>query len=749
MEDLNSFIESLRTYTDNRTKYTQVREVVPIEDWVNDEYYVGPAGMNLYPYWKQKMIEVFSKPTNEIIVTGGLGTGKSTFGIFCLIRKLYELSCYKNVPALFQLMPGSPITFIYFTITKIQAERTGFGQLRNAIDLIPYFRDLFARDEHISSMLKFPEDIRFIYGSSAAHSIGMNLIGSILDEANFFNAKASANMSDYSKVAELYTAIVNRGRSRFRTSKQDSSLSILISSNTTASSFVENHIQEVKHEPNVAIINTRVWEVKKPGTYSDERFWVFIGSDMLDATVINDINEVFQFLDTLNLPRPDTDKIEDIFKIYPQIQEYFIDVPIDFRKQFDLNVISSLQDVAGISVAPSGRLFSSTKLYGDMCNSKQSHPFTKEQIVVTTADDVPIKSYLRKDWFPQKRWKKRYIHIDQSLSHDSTGIAMSYIDRFIKAESGLYEPIIDTELLIRINPPKPPAQISISKVREFILYLREYYDLDFGYISLDSFGSEESLQILEKEGINCGTLSVDRTDRPYLSLISLIYDHRLESYHYEPLRKELFELVHLREQGKVDHPSDGCFTYDTKILLPNGTSVAIGELAESNDKRIEIFAYDLEKKEFVVAKTKNIFKTKTVTRLCSIIDNNGNVTDCTEDHKFLLSNNRWKRAKNLKPGDKLKSFNNAVILDTQISKVSPTQVYDMEVPYFSNYIIEPGVVVHNSKDICDAWCGSVWNALTQSVDEVPNTSLSSFTDTVNVNKEDSEWKPITEDELKS
>jgi hypothetical protein len=45
MEDLNSFVESLRTYTDNRTKYTQVREVVPIEDWVNDEYSSEPYSL--------------------------------------------------------------------------------------------------------------------------------------------------------------------------------------------------------------------------------------------------------------------------------------------------------------------------------------------------------------------------------------------------------------------------------------------------------------------------------------------------------------------------------------------------------------------------------------------------------------------------------------------------------------------------------------------------------------------------------
>ena len=37
-------------------------------------------------------------------------TGKSTAGCFCIIRKLYELSCYVNIPTLFGLMPGTLIS---------------------------------------------------------------------------------------------------------------------------------------------------------------------------------------------------------------------------------------------------------------------------------------------------------------------------------------------------------------------------------------------------------------------------------------------------------------------------------------------------------------------------------------------------------------------------------------------------------------------------------------------------------------
>ena len=249
--------------------------------------------MSLYPYWKEKIIEIFDEnrdtAINEVIITGGLGTGKSTAGCFCIIRKLYELSCYVNIPTLFGLMPGTLISFMYFTVSKTQAELTGYGQIKQIIDSIPYFKEMFSRNDKLQSMLVFPENLLLFYGSSNAHSIGMNMIGSILDEANFFQNGAqnpTKSAVEYSKIQEMYTSIVNRTKSRFKSQKMDASLSILISSNTTSSSFTDKRIKEVEGDDNVLIINARVWDVKPKGTYSDEMFWVFTGSDLLDPYVV-------------------------------------------------------------------------------------------------------------------------------------------------------------------------------------------------------------------------------------------------------------------------------------------------------------------------------------------------------------------------------------------------------------------------------------------------------------------------------
>lgn len=187
----------------------QIREIVPIEEWINSEYYCGADVKKLYPFWKDLICDIFrdgKQNYNQIVLTGGLGTGKSTCGLYIVLRKLYELSCYKNVAGLFGLMSNTMTAFLYFSLTKYQAERSGFAQLRLIIDGIPYFKELFQRNKYRNSTLDFPENIRVFYGSSTADMIGMNVISAIIDEANFFGDSSGSEV-DLGSVEELYNKI--------------------------------------------------------------------------------------------------------------------------------------------------------------------------------------------------------------------------------------------------------------------------------------------------------------------------------------------------------------------------------------------------------------------------------------------------------------------------------------------------------------------------------------------------------------
>ena len=55
----------------------QIREIVPIEEWINSEYYCGADGVKkLYPFWKDLICDIFrdgKQNYNQIVLTGGIG----------------------------------------------------------------------------------------------------------------------------------------------------------------------------------------------------------------------------------------------------------------------------------------------------------------------------------------------------------------------------------------------------------------------------------------------------------------------------------------------------------------------------------------------------------------------------------------------------------------------------------------------------------------------------------------------------
>lgn len=73
---------------------------------------------------------------------------------------------------------------------------------------------------------------------------------------------------------------------------------------------------------------------------------------------------------------------------------------------------------------------------------------------------------------------------------------------------------------------------------------------------------------------------------------------------------------------------------------------------------------------------------------------------------------------------------NKVILSEEVP------VYDIEVPLTSNFALSAGVFVHNSKDVMDAWAGSVWNALIYSADEMPQANSETVPRFIHLDVED-------------
>ena len=215
-DTLANLIDTITEMKDSERKAARLRKIVPIEEWINDTYYVGPDALSIYPYWKRHIINIFNSPIriNEVILTGGLGTGKTTIANIILLRKIYELSCYNNIPALFNLMTSSKIMLAYFNLNLGQALLTGYGQLKEMIDNCPYFQEHFSRNIKKDSEITWPQANMMVrFASGTQHTIGTNLIGSVLDEANFFSKTekiTEANLVIQDKAKQIYTETRNR-----------------------------------------------------------------------------------------------------------------------------------------------------------------------------------------------------------------------------------------------------------------------------------------------------------------------------------------------------------------------------------------------------------------------------------------------------------------------------------------------------------------------------------------------------------
>ena len=530
----------------------QVREIIPIEEWVESSYYSGPV-CRMYDFWKEKIVEVFRKGINEVIVIGSIGGGKTTFANALLMRKLYELSCYKNPEALFKLLVGTRIAFMYFTVTLKQAVWTGFAMLRDMIDATPYFRNEYPRDREVNSEIRFPR-MSVYTGSEFTHQLGLALLGAVLDEANFLRAK-----DPLEKARTLYTAIIERRKSRFVVDGKDRGLSVLVSSAEELSSFVEERIRKVSGASDVLVVSVVGYELKRHH-YSSDSFVVFVGTEFTRPRIIDTVDDLVEVLGWFKVSK---DVLEEVRKfpvkysvkhvIPVEYRAYFKEVPIDFRRAFEEDIYRALRDVLGVSMGGENKLFRSMLAYDEALVQKPKL-FKDDVVQLSSKDEVRLQDMFRLDLVVD-RDVPRYIHVDLGIKGDRTGMACAKVIGIKKTDLGDL-PIVEVEWMVGIEPNRRYVddEVPLWKIREFLVWLKDS-GVNVVKVTFDSFQSVDMIQLLQRRGFQVERLSVDKTDEAYRNLVTLYLERRIKHVENVVYRKELFALEW--DGKKVDHPAGG------------------------------------------------------------------------------------------------------------------------------------------------------------------------------------------------
>jgi hypothetical protein len=384
---------------------------------------------------------------------------------------------------------------------------------------------------------------------------------SVMDEINFLGGGRKqviktdigqkATEANFDKAENMYAKLDRRIKSRFLRGGMVPAINILLSSKTTKNSFLERRIAQARFDPNIFVREYANWEVKQ-NKFSTGTFKVLVGSMTARSRILNE-GETFDA------------------KTLAELNSLVIDVPNEYKVDFERDLNSAIRDIAGVSTdAISSFIARQEKIY-DTIKPELSHPFTVEEWVFGTPGEFVwgkmCESSIRKlkGGFQEVIWRPkrnpdapRHVHIDVAVSGDSLGLAMGHSPGWVQVErrkdGETYQDsgqLVEIDCMLRVNPP-PGEQIYLPDIRRLVYELIEHGYQISGF-SCDQFQSTEMLQQMSARGVRSYLLSVDRTNDPYEKLKSAIYEDRLSMYAYKPFIDEILALEYDRNRGKVDH----------------------------------------------------------------------------------------------------------------------------------------------------------------------------------------------------
>ena len=125
---------------------------------------------------------------------------------------------------------------------------------------------------------------------------------------------------------------------------------------------------------------------------------------------------------------------------------------------------------------------------------------------------------------------KYYLHIDLGQKHSNAALGIAH-----KEDDTI---IVD---LLKVWTPKPGDDIELKDVQDFIVRLRAK-GIRIMEATYDKFQSLDSIQQLQKLGINANYKSVTRTAEAYDTFKDLVYQEKVDGYFDEELITEILGL---------------------------------------------------------------------------------------------------------------------------------------------------------------------------------------------------------------
>lgn len=548
---------------------------VDIRTFLSEPYFLGETGRQLWPKLADDIVELFEGNYPEAILGGSLGWGKSYMATTAMAYVLYQMSCLRSPQRAYGIDPGSHIYVAMLSVTEKVARRVVINELLGKISYSRYFKEQFPFKAAPSQLeIRFPQSVQIVAGSTGSSAIlGLNVYSGFIDESSFMGDATQIDRTGRIIAVDqgeaIYKSIIRRMKSRFQRVGRLPGVLIVASSKERPSAFIEKRVQQAKEEKDrdFFVREYATWDVKPEEFFSSDVFKVAVGNDRIQSRILAEGDEESETR-------------------YRDLGLQVIDVPIDYREDFERDIEGALRDVAGVATeAVSNYIQRTDKIFNSEKESLPS-PVEHEEWVANTPLEIRwgliAKSFKRRlpGGYEEVAWKPirhpsaiRYVHIDPSLTGDCTGFVMAHIAHWTEVirrvqgeEYTELAPMFETDLILRIKPP-PGDEILLSDVRSIVYQFMEH-GFNIGYVSQDQYQSADGLQQIRKRGVEAEVVSVDRTTEPYDVLKAALYEDRVNTQCHGWLYQELRSLQRVpkgRGKVKIDHPK--------KMTSPDGNDV--------------------------------------------------------------------------------------------------------------------------------------------------------------------------------
>ncbi len=529
---------------------TYRRARVDIRTFLENKYYMGGAEF-LWPKLIDCIVEANSGDYEEAVLTGAIGTGKSTIALYSMAYQLYLISCLLNISKTFNQDPASQLVIVFQNRTAEAAKKTGYGRFREMIGGSKYFQKYFMFDKHLKSEMIFRDNVvvRPISGEETA-ALGENVIYGLIDEMNFManidGSKRAIADGQYDQAWALYNTISKRRKSRFMVQGKLPGILFLVSSKRYPDQFTDRKVAEAEKEiiekgsTSIYVFDKCEWEIKPIERFSGNWFDLFIG-DQTRAPRILDGHKSGHEIERDRLSEADQALIKAI--------------PLEYLPDFERDIMTALRDTAAVSILAMHPFIMNREAveacFGGINGvlSRGVTDFNQERIAV----------------YP-KRFKSleapRAVHLDLATTGDCAGVSCGCIDKFVRVQRGetkdnVFEvlPNIRMDFLLEVKPPKG-GEILFDNILSLILKLKEM-GLNIKWVTADSWQSTHILQRLRAAGISTKIESLDKDTVGYDITKAALYDGRLQMQRHDKCQSEFLGLEKDTKKSKIDHPPTG------------------------------------------------------------------------------------------------------------------------------------------------------------------------------------------------